>query len=112
TSGVDGAVRGGGRPLDAATRGSMEARFGYDFARVRVHDDARAAAGAARLDAAAFTVGQDVVFGAGRYAPASYAGRHLLAHELAHVVQQSASALPGRDGYASPIQRKVRREGR
>ncbi|MEO5577203.1 MAG: DUF4157 domain-containing protein [Gaiellaceae bacterium] len=104
---VDDALATPGRPLDPSTRRAMEARFGYDFARVRVHDDARAAAGAARLDAAAFTVGEDVVFGAGRYAPASHAGHHLLAHELAHVAQQSASPLRGRDGHASPIQRKV-----
>jgi len=86
---VDDALATPGRPLDASTRRFMEARFGYDFSEVRVHDDARAAATAAGIDAAAFTVGEDVVFGPGRYDPAGYEGRRLLAHELAHVVQQS-----------------------
>ncbi|HEY7537048.1 MAG TPA: DUF4157 domain-containing protein [Gaiellaceae bacterium] len=87
---VGPALTAPGRPLDPGTRHSMEARFGYDFSRVRVHDDARAAATAASIDAAAFTVGEDVVFGTGRYDPASDEGRTLLAHELAHVAQQTA----------------------
>ena len=78
----------------------MEARFGVDFSGVRVHDDARAAASAAELDAAAFTVGDDVVFGSGRYEPGGYEGRRLLAHELAHTVQQRRGPLG-----AEPIQR-------
>src|SRR5262249_55739810 len=86
---VDGALSSPGRPLDPATRRAMEARFGYDFSSVRVHDDARAAATAAGIDAAAFTVGEDVVVGTGRYDPSGPAGRRLLAHELAHVVQQA-----------------------
>jgi hypothetical protein len=77
-----------GRPLDAATRAFMEPRFGLDFGAVRVHADARAAQSAAAVGAAAYTVGRDVVFGEGQFAPASAGGRHLLAHELAHVVQQ------------------------
>ena len=77
-----------GRPLDPPTRRVMESRFGLDFSAVHVHDDARAAATAAGIHAAAFTVGQDIVFGAGRYAPATGEGRELLAHELAHTVQQ------------------------
>jgi hypothetical protein len=95
---VDDALATPGRPLDPATRRSMEARFGYDFSGVRVHDDARAAATAAGIDAAAFTVGDDLVFGAGRFDPSSPAGRRLLAHELAHVVQQSR-----RPGGAGPV---------
>lgn len=86
---VDQAVATPGRRLDAPTRHFMEARFGYDFSAVRVHDDARAAAAANRVGATAFTVGTDVVFGAGRYDPSTPHGRRLLAHELAHVVQQS-----------------------
>jgi len=86
---VDDVLTSPGRPLDPSARRAMEARFGVDFSGVRVHDDARAAASAAELDAAAFTVGDDVVFGSGRYDPAGYEGRRLLAHELAHVVQQS-----------------------
>ncbi len=87
TSGVDGAVRGDGRPLDTATRQSMEARFGYDFSSVRVHDDAAAASAAADVSATAFTVGEDIVLGGG-YDPTTPRGRHLMAHELVHVVQQ------------------------
>ena len=87
TSGVDGAVRGGGRSLDPTTRRSMEARFGYDFSSVRVHDDAAASSAAAEVSATAFTVGEDIVLGGG-YDPTTPRGRHLIAHELAHVVQQ------------------------
>lgn len=77
-----------GQPLDARTRADFEARFGHDFSRVRVHDDAGAARSAAELRARAYTFGQDIVFGSGRYQPGSTAGRSLIAHELAHVVQQ------------------------
>jgi len=86
---VDEALSTPGRPLEPRTRRMMEARFGVDFSSVRIHDDASAAATAAGIDAAAFTLGEDVVFGAGRYDPSNPAGRRLLAHELAHVVQQS-----------------------
>jgi len=78
----------------------MEARFGHDFGAVRIHADARAAASAAALGALAYTVGPHIVFGAGRYAPGSAEGRALLAHELAHTIQQQganagdASVLP------------------
>ena len=98
---VDDALSTSGRPLDAPLRRSMESRFGYDFSGVRVHDDARSAATAASIDAAAFTVGEDVVFASGRFEPSSPDGRRLLAHELAHVVQQRL------DGAAEhgPVQR-------
>lgn len=79
----------------------MESRFGHDFSEVRVHTDARAAQSAADVEARAYTVGQHVVFGAGEYAPGSSAGRRLVAHELAHVVQQS-KAPEGRDPHAIP----------
>ncbi len=79
------------RPLDPSTRAFFEPRFGHDFSRVRVHSDARAAASAQALNALAYTVGTDVVFAAGRFAPQTAPGRSLLAHELAHVVQQSRS---------------------
>jgi hypothetical protein len=92
---VDDALASPGRALDPSTRRTMEARFGYDFSSVRVHDDARAAETAAQIDAAAFTVGEDLVFGAGRFDPASAEGRRLIAHELAHVVQQSRGAPAG-----------------
>jgi hypothetical protein len=93
---VDGAFSTPGRPLDPSTRRSMETRFGYDFSRVRVHDDARAAATAGAIDAAAFTVGEDIAFAAGRYDATGEAGRRLLAHELAHVAQQGAGRLERR----------------
>lgn len=78
-----------GRPLSPEVRAPLESRFGHDFSRVRVHDDARAAESARAVNARAFTVGTDVAFGDGEYAPRSTAGQRLLAHELAHVVQQS-----------------------
>jgi len=87
---VDG-LRGGGRPLDAGVRRDFESRLGHDFGRVRVHTDERAAGAAQALSADAFAVGADIVFAPGRYSPSSTVGRRLLAHELTHVVQQSAA---------------------
>jgi len=84
-------MRAPGAPLDGATRLAMEPRFGHSFADVRVHVDRRAAESAAAVGALAYTLGNHVVFGAERYAPDSGDGRRLLAHELAHVVQQSGS---------------------
>jgi Domain of unknown function (DUF4157) len=75
-----------GRPLDGPVRSEFGPRFGRDLGAVRVHDGVKAAQSAAALDAAAYTVGEHVVFGAGRYAPETGPGRSLLAHELAHVV--------------------------
>lgn len=89
---VHDVLRSPGRPLDPATRAFMEPRFGHDFGGVRVHSDARAAASARSIDARAYTVGRDVVFGAGQYATGTAEGRSLLAHELAHVVQQGMGA--------------------
>lgn len=82
---------GVGRGLDPATRSFFEPRFGHDFGQVRVHTGPGAARLAASLNAQAYTVGRDVVFGEGRYAPHTQAGRRLLAHELTHVVQQSGA---------------------
>jgi hypothetical protein len=82
----------------------MESRFGHDFSQVRVHTDARAGASAKAVNALAYTVGRDIVFAAGQYAPGTVSGKKLLAHELTHVLQQSTSAAPpqiqfgGRDG--------------
>lgn len=81
-------LSGRGQPLPEATRAYMEPRFGVDFSQVRVHTDGAAAESARAVDALAFTVGRDIVFGAGRYAPESGPGRKLLAHELTHVTQQ------------------------
>lgn len=86
-------LRSPGRPLDAASQGFMEHRFGRDFSQVRVHDDARAALSARALNAHAYTLGYDVVFGTGKYSPNSADGRRLLAHELVHVVQQGGAIL-------------------
>lgn len=88
-------LRAPGTPLDGATRGYMEPRFGRAFAQVRVHTDERAAASARAVGAVAYTVGSDIVFGGGQYAPATPAGRRLLAHELTHVVQQAAEGPRG-----------------
>ena len=79
-----------GQPLDAEARAFFEPRFGHDFSRVRVHADAAAGQSARDVSALAYTVGRDIVFGAGRYAPGTHEGRRLLAHELAHVIQQGA----------------------
>ena len=85
---VNDALQTPGQSLDTETRAFMESRFGYDFTGVRVHTDADAAESARAMDAAAYTVGQDVVFGDGQYAPKTAQGQFLIAHELAHVVQQ------------------------
>jgi hypothetical protein len=73
----------------------MEARLGADFADVRIHTDAAAGASARSVQAHAYTVGTDVVFGAGRYDPSSRGGKTMLAHELTHVTQQRAGAVDG-----------------
>jgi Domain of unknown function (DUF4157) len=93
---VQQALRSSGEPLDQGTRGLMEARFGHDFSHVRVHADARAAASARAVQALAWTLGHDVVFAAGHYAPTTVEGRKLLAHELTHVLQQSTGPRPTR----------------
>lgn len=89
--GIQG-LRGGGR-LNDDTRSFFESRLGHDFSQVRVHDGARAARLASGINAKAFTQGNDVVFGAGYYRPYTAQGRHLLAHELTHVVQQGGRRM-------------------
>lgn len=79
---------GRGAPLPHRERGFFEPRFGHDFQEVRIHTGGRAADAARALSARAFTVGRDIVFGAGEYAPGDGRGRRILAHELTHVVQQ------------------------
>jgi hypothetical protein len=81
-------VKGAGTPLLQSVRGFLEPRLRHDFSRVRVHTDAQAAESARAVSSRAFTVGRDIVFGAGQYAPETYTGRRLLAHELTHVIQQ------------------------
>ena len=99
-----------GTPLDGTTRSFFEPRLGSDLSGVRVHQGAKAAASAQAVDAAAYTVGTDIVFANGRYAPSTSAGQRLLAHELAHVLQQrvtpEASGLVG----DVPVGRRLARQ--
>jgi hypothetical protein len=88
SSGVQQALGSAGQALEKSTREQMEPKFGHDFSRVRVHTDTAAASSARSLNAQAYTVGEHVVFAAGRYAPETQAGQSLIAHELTHVVQQ------------------------
>ncbi len=81
-----------GQPLDPSTRMLMESRFGHDFSQVRVHTDVKAAESAKAVNALAYTVGRDIVFGQGQYIPHNVEGCRLLAHELPHVVQQGGRA--------------------
>jgi len=83
-----------GQPLDHAARSWMEPKFGHDFSGVRVHTNSQAAESANSVRARAYTFGNNIVFGTGQYFPAAAVGRQLLAHELAHVVQQD-NALQG-----------------
>jgi hypothetical protein len=84
-------IRSTGRPIDPDTRAFMESRFGHDFGNVRVHTDAKATESARTVNAHAYTVGHDVVFGENKYAPTTHAGRELLAHELTHTIEQQGS---------------------
>ena len=97
------AQRARGQPLPTSVRTFFEPRFERDFSQVRVHADAHAAESAQAVQALAYTVGSDIVFGAGQYAPATTAGQRLLAHELTHVVQQGASqTLSPKRAFTSP----------
>jgi uncharacterized protein DUF4157 len=100
---VEHAVASAGRPLEPALRRDMEQRFGRDFSGVRVHVDAAGEQSARDVNANAYTLGHDIVFAPGRFAPWTDGGRRLLAHELAHVVQQSgAGARPAPRGHEQP----------
>ena len=85
------ALQGGGQPLAESERAFFEPRFGYDFGQVQVHTDAKGAESARVLNARAYTIGGDMVFGAGQYRPGTVVGKRLLAHELMHVVQQNTA---------------------
>ncbi len=109
---VHAVLRSQGQPLDVSTRAYFEPRFGQEFADVRVHTGMAAARSAREVSAHAYTVGQNIVFAAGRFAPATQTGRRLIAHELTHVVQNfsgsEASVIrrtPGAGAYEiiSPI---------
>jgi hypothetical protein len=90
-------LRSAGQPLDAETRSLMESRFNHDFSQVRVHTNPRAAKSAQAVNAQAYTIGQNIVFGHHAFSTQSQTGQQLLAHELAHVVQQN------RGGTAQPL---------
>jgi hypothetical protein len=85
-----------GQPLEPATRAFMESRFGHDFGQVRVHTEARAGESAKAVNARAYTLGQDIAFGVGQYAPGTRERERLLAHELTHVVQQRSATARGK----------------
>jgi hypothetical protein len=86
---------GRGQPLEQSVRVAMERRLGHDLGSVRVHADAAAGASARSVNADAYTVGEDVVFQSHAYRPHTAAGRRMLAHELAHVIQQRAGPVGG-----------------
>lgn len=91
---IQDALNSSEQPLDHEIRALMEQHFKHDFSRVRVHADERAALSAVAVGARAYTVGQNIVFGAGQYAPSTEVGQRLLAHELTHVVQQHQGHRP------------------
>src|SRR5690242_13191656 len=89
------------QPLDSATQATMGGRFGHNFADVRIYTGPEAAQSAATLGARAFSAGREIAFGAGEYAPDTGAGQRLIAHELAHVVQQGGASGAGAPGQVS-----------
>lgn len=89
---VHDVLRSPGQPLDPPTSALMETRFGHDFSGVRIHTDAQAAESARAVNALAYTVGRNVVFDVGQYQPQTGEGQRLLAHEMAHVMQQRAAS--------------------
>ena len=102
-SGIAG-PRGGGQPLPESVRQYFEPRFGCDFSHVRIHTDSQAGESAQEINALAYTVGHDIVFGPGQYAPSSTAGHRLLAHELVHTLQQGGLTTGGGvSAVASPV---------
>lgn len=112
TSLVDRVMSESGQPLDSVTRGFMESRFGHDFSQVRIHTDAQAAESARSVDAKAYTVGHDIAFDQGHYDPRTESGQHLLAHELAHTIQQQGLQRTGISSLADqgPEYQRLERE--
>ncbi|WP_373500585.1 DUF4157 domain-containing protein, partial [Desulfococcus sp.] len=103
TPAVRQVISGGGRPLDPEFRREAEARLGQDFSAVRVHTGPDAARSTDDIGAAAYTLGEHIAFAGGGFRPEDPAGRRVLAHELAHVVQQRRGGLrppsPARNGH-------------
>jgi len=98
-----------GRALDPDSRAFFEPRLGRDLSSVRIHTDAAASLSAQSIGAHAYTSGNNIAFGAGRFSPATAEGKRLLAHELTHVVQQDAAGLStgtSRQAGPAPIQRQ------
>ena len=89
---VDQVLASPGKPLDPLLQRDMEQRFGHDFSKVRIHSGAAAEQSARDVNARAYTAGRNIVFGSGQFSPGTQEGRRLIAHELAHVVQQSGPA--------------------
>lgn len=102
---INNICSGSDTSLDANTKEFMEARFGYDFSSVRVHTDERAARSANSVNALAYTVGNDIVFGQRQFSPHTFEGMTLLAHELSHVIQQRGlESSIQRQSFADPTQ--------
>lgn len=97
-------MKGGGQPLPDSARDFFEPRFGADFSQVRVHTGSTAAESAQAINAKAFTTGKDIVFNSGQYSPDSSQGKHLLAHELTHVLQQRTENIQRKE-------RRIKRKG-
>jgi Domain of unknown function (DUF4157)/DNA/RNA non-specific endonuclease len=110
-AGIESSIRTmamGGDPIAPSLRSVFEARFGYDFGRVRTHSGADAAGAAVALSARAFTVGDHIYFGAGEYQPDTASGRRLIAHELTHTIQQQPSSA--RTARLLPASARVQRD--
>ncbi|MBD3922422.1 DUF4157 domain-containing protein [Paenibacillus sp. PR3] len=105
-------LRGGGTPMPSSLRSYFEPRFGQDFGRVRLHTDGRAGGLAQSIGARAFTIGGDIAFAPGQYAPESSEGKRLIAHELTHVVQQGqgGSAVQRQTVHSAAIGPMVQRD--
>ena len=113
---VQEALRSPGSSLNPSTRALMEPRFGHDFGHVRIHADADADRSAKEIQASAFTVGRDIVFAAGRFAPQSLKSQHLLAHELltwcSRVERPNSSSAPRQTIQAIRTRCRLRRSPR
>ena len=94
---LNDALASPGHALDDESLAFMESSFGHDFSGVQLHTDSHAADSAEAINAKAYTVGQDIVFGAGQYSPQSAEGRRLIAHELTHVAQQHGTTAQAAD---------------
>lgn len=114
---VRDAISSGAQPLDLEARNFFEPRFGYDLSNIRIHADSTAGRSAQRIDAKAYTLGNDIVFAAGEYNPETQSGKELIAHELAHTIQAKHSSgnihrksFGDQDKIHGPIEDKFCRE--